>query len=233
MDERRWRQLAASSGVAFVALAVIGQLLPGKPPSQHASAQTIVNYIADKRTALLASYVVWSAALAAFVWFFASVRTFLMEHENGERLGTIAFGGAIMTAAAALIIGVPTIAVTYRGLHTLDASVVKAIYDTNLVGLAVLTCAPAMLAIGAASIGLLRTAAMPRWIAETGLVVAALNALAISELFFSSGFWAIGGASGFVLFAVSMAWLVAVSVRLVMHYNEATAPATHAMPHPA
>jgi len=235
MDERRWQQLAATSGLGFVVLALIGTLVTGSPPAQHASPDSVVSYIADKRTAILVSYALWTAAAVAFIWFFSALRTFLTETADGtygERLGTTAFGGALATVAIGITGGLPLLAVAYRGLHTLDANLVKLVYDTNLAVNAVVV-GPIIVAIAATSLAIMRGAGLPRWIGELGFAVAAFNVLGLTALFFDTGAMAVGGGVQMSTGFVSFAWMAITSVAMTLHYSPSHVTSTRPAAHPA
>jgi len=230
MDERRWRQLAASTGLVFVVAVLIGTFVTGKPPAQNASARTVANYLADKRTALLVANVFFTVALAAFIWFFSSLRSLLAETTeggSGDRLGTAAFGGAIAVVAIGIAGGLPLLAVTYRGLHSLDVNLVKLIWDTNLAVNAMIV-GPVVVAIAASSLAIMRGASLPRWIGEAGLAVAAFNVLSLSALFFDTGAMAVGGGVQLATMFASFAWIGVTSAAMVMHYSPSHVTSTRA-----
>ena len=186
--ELRWGGFA---GLAFLILAFTGALMPGAPPRVTASESEIIAYITDNETMLLASALMFAASAGLIIWFSAAFAEAIRERDERSDVhmallaGSVLVGGAIFMSAAgtaAMTYGIgdrsPELTVLmFQGLMVLNA----------MVGLA------AVLPLGAAGIGVLRTKMLPDWLGYVGLEAAAVSVVGALAIFASSGDYVPGG----------------------------------------
>lgn len=226
MSDRHARY-AASTGIFFVVLVVIGFLVQPKPPSSDASAAEVLNYVVDHDNALHVVQLIFGAAMFLFIWFIGALRSTLGAAEGGQgRLATTAYGGGLV-ASAALIVSLALGATA--ALHPAEngPEVTHALTDASAMVLAV--SAPAAVVFFVAnSISILRSGYLPASLAWLGLVTALFNALGLGNVFTDHGAFAADGVLGFLIgFLLFLAWVLAASILLVRKLGTAeTATAT-------
>jgi len=211
---RRWD---AATGIGFSVLAVVALVLPGSPPKADDRILEIATYFTDKRGEILTANLLLGVAAVLFVWFLGSVRSYLRAGEGGEgRLSAAAFGGgiagiALLLAGLGLLNGV---AFKLADGRLPDPAVTRALFDASS---AVLTMVGFAFAVffAAASCSGARSGALPPWAYWSGSVVALLQLLAGLALVAKSGFFATGGAMGFIAPLTGVVWVVAVSVLIM------------------
>jgi len=211
---RRWD---AATGIGFSILAVVALVLPGSPPKADDRILEIATYFTDKRGEILTANLLLGVAAVLFVWFLGSVRSYLRAGEGGEgRLSAAAFGGgiagiALLLAGLGLLNGV---AFKLADGRLPDPAVTRALFDASS---AVLTMVGFAFAVffAAASCSGARSGALPPWAYWSGSVVALLQLLAGLALVAKSGFFATGGAMGFIAPLTGVLWVVAVSVLIM------------------
>jgi hypothetical protein len=195
-------------------LAVIALTLPGAPPKADDSILKIAAYFADKDSKLLAGNLILAVAGVLFLWFLGSVRSYLRAGEGGEgRLSAASFGGgligiAMTLAGAALFNGIAFKLTDTRGV---GPDVVRAVFDAASAVLAMAAVGFAVF-IGAASCSGARSGALAPWLYWSGSVIALIQILGALALVAKSGFFATGGAMGFIAPLTALIWIVAVSV---------------------
>ena len=169
----RW---AGASAIAAVVLFTAANSLWGfEQPAPGASAPELVDFYEDLSERIVAGGLLSLLSLAPLVVFASALRGILVELERDELLANVAFGGAILGAAAGL--GAETInmaAALRAGDGELTGPLALALFDISYVlgsyaagiGFGLLTLATAAAA--------LRTGALlPRWLALVGLVIGA------------------------------------------------------------
>jgi hypothetical protein len=213
MDDRRWDQIAAATGIAFVILLVISRLIVPNPPDVNGPPRDIKNYFVDNQNGLLLQAFILGLAGVLFIWFAGTLRAFLRGAEGGAgRLSAISFGGAIGILAT---LG-PTVAlsqtITYTVARGSPVSLTHALYELSFwfTDLVVFSIA---VFIGAASLSAGRTRVLPSWLATAGLVVAALALLQGVDFFVrSTDFFEPNGVLGYINLALGLLWILAASV---------------------
>jgi hypothetical protein len=188
--------------VLFVILTIAGIVLglSDSPEDFPAPVDEIVEYYeGDPGKIMLGA---WLGLLGGFflIWFGGSVRARLRD-AGEERLGTIAFGGAVAAAAVGLLIDTANMAAALRADEDdkIDPAVATTLYD--FANSAVGTALPTAIAVFVAATGVaaLRSGALPRWLGIVSLV------LAVGLLIFFIAWF---------LTAVALLWALVVSILL-------------------
>ncbi|HZS30317.1 MAG TPA: hypothetical protein VFA37_03585 [Gaiellaceae bacterium] len=217
----RW---AASTGLGFAVLLVVGSLIPGAPKKWNASPADIQSYLQGKHKELLVAAVLFGVGYILFLWFLASFAGMFREAGQG-RLATIVYGAGVATIGIAAIgdgIQAALEKVSYNG----NPDTVATIYGvgTWLYGRIFWTMAAVALASWLAT---KRSKVLPDWYAWLTLVAAAiyvLGGLALEH----KGFFSISGGMGFIGFFAIPVWVGVSSLLLVQRTADvpAAAPST-------
>jgi hypothetical protein len=208
------RRLGGAAGIAFVVLAVVSLFLPGTPPKADEVGK-ITTYFADKRGGILAANYIVGVAFAFFLLFLGALRVhFGAADRGGFRPGSAALAGGV--AGAAMIFAGTAVmnGAVFQVAAAGDANVNHALYDVandfffmSGFGLAAF--------FAGSAVAIAATGALPSALAPAGLVVALLNLVGGVGLFAKSGFFAIGGAFGFIVPLASLLWVLAASIVLL------------------
>jgi len=100
MPVSRWDRLGPLSGVAFVVLVVVGNLLPGEPPDFLDEPGTLTDFYVDNANEILLGMSLSLISLLFLVWFLASLRRRLAADEGGRgEFNMVAFGGGLVATA--------------------------------------------------------------------------------------------------------------------------------------
>jgi hypothetical protein len=204
MDTRGWERFAPLSGVLFVLFTVASIVIgmSNSPEDFPAPVNEIVEYYEDDPGMIMLS--AWLGLVGSFflIWFGGSVRARLRD-AGEERLGTIAFGGAVAAAAMGLLVDTAHLAAALRADEDdkIEPATATALYD-----LAVGTVGgglPIAIAVFVAATGVaaLRTEALPRWLGIVSLLLAIL-------LFIPPIAWAVT--------ALALLWALITSILLFM-----------------
>jgi hypothetical protein len=204
----RWVPL---SGIAYVALFVVGLVLTSDSPQASDSDSEIVAYYTDSgnRNQEIVTFFLVVLAVLFFLWFLTSLHGRLRAVEDGSNgLSTLALAGGItsatlLAAAVAVAFG-PSFTRADSARYTIDADGARLAADTSYLLFVGSMMATAVL-IGATSVLAVRTGVLPGWLGWIGLVAAVAMLFAI---FF------------FPLF-VLWAWVLVVSIVLVVREQPA------------
>ena len=218
------RRLGAMAGILFVIAAVVSLFLPGTPPQANEVGK-ITTYFADSRGGILASDFLLGLAFAFFLLFAAALRSHLgAEDPTGARPGAAVLVGA--AAGAALILAGAAVfnGAVFQPSVLKDPNLGPALYYVandlyTMVGFAL-----AVFFAGAAA-AIAISGALPAPLAPAAGVLALLNAISGVALFAKSGFFAIGGAYGYIVPLLSLLWVLVVSV-LMLRGSQGTPPDT-------
>lgn len=202
------------SGVIGAALFLVGSFLPGLPPAPDASAAEVVSFLVDHRSLILLGTAITLLSVPFFGVFVGSIRSAMADRQgSGATLTTAAvFGWTLLVATVS--VGLLTLsAITWRGADRFDASTVQFGYDTSTLALYALSAPAAALAVGAASVAIIRTRLLPTWIAVLGFAEVGVNLIELLGLTARTGIDAGGYAAGIGPLLWS-AWVVVFAVGL-------------------
>ena len=220
MDDRSgWERLAAATGVIFVLLAFVGFLFAPDPPSPGETNDEVLAYFSDKETQLRWQALFFASAGVAFLWFAGTLASLLRRRLDSARTttGWLGDGGArwptIVIASAATAVGIYTAgvaaysALAARAGEEIDASAGRALFE--LAGsLLTYTNFPALVFVGAASLGIVRTRLLPDWVGWLGAAVTAVLALdGIGAAVADSDSFGPSGAFGIIAFLSFQVWV--------------------------
>src|SRR2546425_2631369 len=120
----RWSRLAPLTGVVFVGLLVVANVLTGNTPGSKATGIKVISFYHSHRSR--EQFAAYLTGLSLFVglFFYGFIRAYLRQAT--ERLATIAFGGAVVFAVAGGIFAGITFSLADVPTH-LDASSAQAL----------------------------------------------------------------------------------------------------------
>jgi hypothetical protein len=205
---RRWGGII---GIVFVVLAVVSVFLPGTPPKAD-EVSKIATYFSDKRGSILAADYVTCAAFAVFLLFVGSLRSYLgAVDQTGLRAGSTMLAGGVL-AVSMIFAGTAVLnGAVFQVASAGDVRLNHALYDVandlflaSGFGFAVF--------FAGAAVAVRTTGALPGAMASVALVVAVLSVVGGVGFFAKTGFFAIGGAFGFIVPLAIVIWVLAASI---------------------
>jgi len=217
---RRWVQVGAAGGVAFVVLQLVGQFLIAgasdvSEPAFNAPTVDIVAFFDAQNAGLLklGSYLS-TLSVIPFLWFLGVLWSTLRDAEGDPPwLSVTAVGSGFIVAVTIVVVGGSWELVVLRRDEGVDPEIQRLLFDQGNLAFANLWVMCASLAFATSTLFLVRRA-LPRWLGWLG-IVSAIGLLAVRAVWSTTELWFLP----FVLFYV---WLVAVSLTLV---RRAEAPA--------
>ncbi|HET8894895.1 MAG TPA: hypothetical protein VFM96_12435 [Gaiellaceae bacterium] len=204
----RW---AASSGLSFAVLLLVGVLLPGSPKKWNASAADVQSYLQGKHKEILIGGILFGVGYVLFLWFLASFAGFFRDAGQG-RLATIMYGAGVAAVTIAAVGDGVTVALAKLTFAD-DTNTVRALYGMSnfLYGRFLWVLAALALATWLA---VKRSKAMPDWYAWLSLLGAALFVLGGLSLK-NHGFFSPTGGMAFIAFFGFIVWTAISSFGLV------------------
>ena len=219
MDERRWEQVAAATGIGFVVLLLIATFIVAQPPDvDEASAGEIRSYFTDNRSGLEFQAFLLGLTGILFIWFAGTFRSVLASAEGeSRRLSLISFAGAIGVLSTI----VPTVVVNLTLASGVSGAVGQALFRyASWYG--VLVVFSVAVFVGAASLSAGRTGVLPQWFAWAGLAVAGLHLLQSLDLILDADFLEPNGFLGYLNLILVALWVLAASVLLLQRLGGTT-----------
>jgi len=230
MSDTRWERWASGSGVAFVVLFVAGLLLASDLPKAGDSNDAILTWFGDRETELGWQAGLFGLAAIAFIWFVGTLAAAIRRAES-DPAGRLP---AIIVIAGATTVGIYTVsqAILVAGSNaagTIDAATARALYETATTA-SVLTNFTAIAFVAAASIAVVRTGLLPRWLAYAGGIFVAISLVdAFGRLIGGNEAFGPGGWYGLVALIAFLVWTLAASTLLAQRVG-ARAPAPRMAP---
>lgn len=214
MTRMKWDQWAPVSGVVFVGLIVATFFLPtASPPDTNDSAQTVVSWFTDHRTALLTSGYLSGLAIVAFAVFLGSL-IHSMRAAGEDLFSWVTLGGGVLLGAYAIFSTATQTLLAFNLAKELDAATVKGLWELGFAGFG-LTFPLAILAV-ATSLAALRTRFLPQWYGMLG-ILASLWFVVGGATYARTGFFSPDGAYGFIGLIAFLAWVLLTSILVVQH----------------
>ncbi len=203
MHTSRLDRLAPLTGIAFVALLVVGYLLMGVADYFPTQERALEIFSANPDQVQLGAILGGFYGIVFLVWFVGCLSTALRsKSDRGDRLAAIAFGGgviiAISIACALAIISVAADRAGRPGGISAETAVIY--YDLYSTIMAAVVSSGLAILIGAAGIASLQTRLFPAWFGWTSIVVA-VGLLSPIHYIFE---------------AVAVAWIVVASIMLFL-----------------
>ena len=214
--ERRWEKLAAATGIGFVALILVSSFIVPEMIKIDDPVSKIARHYRNHRTALMWSGYLGGLAAVLFLWFAATVASYLRRH-GAVRLATTSVAGGVAAIGLALAGGLAGGELAFRS-GGVDAGSTRVLFDINQMTFVAIWF-PLAVFVAAASIAGMRTGSLPGWLTRTGAVFA-VAALVAGSTWARSGAWAPGGVFSYIVFLVFAAWTLALSVTLWMRVGE-------------
>jgi len=221
MNDDRYVEYGAATGIVFVVLSLAGFIVLPTPPDLNAPSQEWASYFLGHHGGVRASMVLLAVAMFFFIWFLGTLTSVLRIATGTPRLPSIAFAGGIL-AAAALLVGLSAEAVAAYRPQGVDPLITRALNDIFvMVGVAAI---PALVALFAATaVVILRTGAFPAWLGWLLVAAAAVQPLTFGAMFTKHGAFAGDGVLGFVVpVIVSFVAIFALSALLTAWARNAT-----------
>jgi hypothetical protein len=222
MNDDRYVEYGAATGILFVVLAVIGfAVVIPTPPDLNAPSQEWSSYFLAHHGAVRAGIVLLAVGMFAFIWFLGTLTSVLRIATGTPRLPSIAFAGGIL-GAASLLFGLSAEAVAAYRPQGVDPLITRALND--LFVLAGVAAIPAFTALFAATaLVILRSGAFPAWLGWLLVAAAAVQPLTFGALFTKHGAFAGDGELAlFVPIIVSFVAIFALSALLTAWARNAT-----------
>jgi hypothetical protein len=221
MNDDRYVEYGAATGIVFVILSVIGfAVVIPTPPDLDAPSQEWASYFLGHHDAVRAGIVILAAAFFFYVWFLGTLTSVLRIAAGTPRLPSIALIGGVI-GGALLLVGLSAEAVAAFRPQGVDPLITRELSDLFvMVGVAGIPAFTAFFA--ATAIVLLRSGAFPGWLGWLTAVAAVVQPLTFGALFTKHGAFAGDGALGlFVPFIVTMVTFLALSALITAWARDA------------
>jgi hypothetical protein len=208
------RRLGGAVGIAFIVIALVGFFLPGAPPKAD-EVSKIATFFTDKRGSILASNYLTCLAFVFYLLFVGALRSsFGAADSTGIRPGSAMLAGAVAATSMVIAGNAVVNGAVFQVAAAGDANLNHALYDVASDLFFAAGFGFAVFFAGAAVASAL-THVLPSAMAPAAAVLAVLNAVSGVGFFAKSGFFAIGGAFGFIVPLLSLAWVLWASIAML------------------
>jgi hypothetical protein len=222
MNEDRYVEYGAATGIVFVVLTLIGfaAVIP-TPPDLNAPSQEWASYFLGHHDAVRTAIVILSVSLFFFIWFLGTLTSVLRIASGTPRLPSVVLIGGVL-GAATLAIGLSAEAVAAYRPQGVDPLITRALNDVFV--LVAVLGVPAFVAFfGAAAIVILRSGAFPAWLGWLLVLAAVVQPLTFGALYTKHGAFAGDGVLGlYVPVVVALVAIFALSALITAWARNAT-----------
>jgi hypothetical protein len=191
----------------------------GAPPANAPAEQSLAFFTAY-RSELRTQSLLFVLSAGAYVWWFGSLRSFLLrvEGETG-RLSTIAFGAGVIWAGLQMVLQSVQVALAMGAGGDVAPALAGMLGDLTY-ALSVIAYIPMAVTLAAVAVVSLRTGVFPSWLGWLSTLVAAANLVMSLGIVADSGPLVPGGALTYVLYALMPIWLAAVTTVMVVRLGK-------------
>jgi hypothetical protein len=221
-------RLQAATGLIFVLLSLISLFMLPPRPALGAPAKEISSYYTVHNGASQVADYLFLLGLLFSLWFISYLRTVFARAEGEpHHLSTPFFGSGVAAVAIGMVFWGMGLALAGQ---TANLGGIKLLSNVVTFGISI-TFLPNVLHVGTASMLVLLTGVLPRWVGVFGLVVAVVQLLGNLSLVVSSGFFAVGGPFALLAYIVLLLDVLVVSIVLIVKVGSRrteaeTSPAT-------
>jgi hypothetical protein len=223
VSDARRRQLDAASGVVFATLLLVAIVLPGPPPRADDPVDVVARVFVEKRSEILAGVALTGMASAAFVWFLGSVRDHLSRAQSAAPDPMVAAYGGGLVGIVLMLFGMIIFGgAAFSASSLADRVLVRALNDVGMVAIAASKFGFAVFALGASSAGA-RSGNLPASLSSAGIGSACVLLASAGCVLVSTGPLELGGPIDLGGALPAFAWMIALSVFMVLHPRPSTA----------
>jgi hypothetical protein len=214
--EMRWGGLA---GLGALVLSIIAGILLARAPRITESADTIAGYLLAARGVVLTAVLLYTAAIALFLWFGATLATAFRLADDRSDAPAVVLAGFALTATigffGAAVFGGVVFAMTSR-----PALLVFAVAPYTAVTVAATIAGMALaVPLTATTVAIARTEVFPQWAAWFSGIVAVITVIGAITVLSSGGALAPGAAlTTYIPGGLTALWLLAMSGLLVREH---------------
>jgi Domain of unknown function (DUF4386) len=201
----------ATAALALVAIAIFASL---SAPTQSDSGEQVAQFFSDHRTVVSVLIYLVALSFGFNLVFFIALRDLLKRRAPDlETLSTIgAIGGIVFLAVAFVGFGV-LLQLAYRE-GAGDPATQRTLFDIYSLNIT-MTGVPTAVCLVAFSLVILRSRALPNWLAWYGFAVAAAHLLSMGSLA-RGGFFSPDIVAGFIAPLMFYVWMLALSALLLV-----------------
>lgn len=211
-SSERW---GAATGYLVLIIGLAGAAFERGGPAADAPVAEALAFFARYRSELLAQSLLFVLSAGLYLWFFGSLRTYLLRAEGGSgRVATAAFGAGVIWAGLQMVMQSVQVTLAMGAAGQLDPTVAGMFSDLTY-ALSVIAYIPMAILLAAFATVAVRTRAFPAWLGWFSALMAAVNLLMSLGLVFDGGLLAPGGLLTYLLYALMPVWLVAVTTVMV------------------
>jgi hypothetical protein len=191
----------------------------GAPPA-NAPVEAILAFFAAYRTELRVQSLLFVLSAGAYLWFFGSLRSYLLraEGETG-RLSTVAFGAGVVWAGLQMVVQSGQAALAMGAGGDVEPALAGLISDLTY-ALSVIAYVPLAVMLAAVAVVSVRAGAFPAWLGWLSAVVAVANVCLALGLVADSGPFVPGGGLTYGIYLLMAVWLVAVTTVMVVRLGK-------------
>src|SRR4029079_13051776 len=174
MSASKWERWAAATGYLVFALGMAAAFERGAPPA-NAPVEESLAFFRAYRSELLAQSLLFVLSAGVYIWFFGSLRSFLLraEGETG-RLASVAFGAGVIWAGLQMVLQSAQVALAMGASGDLAPALAGLIGDLTY-ALSLIAYVPLAVMLAAVAVVSLRTGALPAFLGWLSALTAAAN----------------------------------------------------------
>jgi hypothetical protein len=218
-------RLGPATGLAGAIVYAVSAFIAGSPLKPDASQHAVIVHLENKRSAVLAGFLLASIGVALLLWFLGYLHKLVRNNEGaGGVLATITLASWVSLLVIVVAGAAPMIAVVWRGAGRVSPGIVGLAFDASNLSLYSVSAAAAALSVLAPIIVIWRSGCLTRWLVVLGAIEIVVNAIEIAGISVRTGFNAGGYVGGFGPF-LWVIWVAALSVAMVMRPEAAEASA--------
>jgi len=182
---REW--LVPLTGVAFIALVIIGFTIGGEPPDANSPPQEIVDHYVDNQDSVQAGAFLGTLAGVFLIFFANHLRRVLNAARDTALSATVLVGAAVMAVGGAIDSTISfALAEAADDIDPVSVQALQALWDNDFLPVAL----GAVVFLFSAGVSIVRTEALPKWLGWIAIVLAVVGVTPVGfAAFLGGGIW--------------------------------------------
>ncbi len=220
MNKTNWERWGAAAGYMVLALGIAAAAFERGAPPANAPAEESLAFFTTYHSELRMQSLLFVLSAGIYVWWFGSLRSFLLRAEGETaRLASVAFGAGVIWVGLQLVLQSVQVALAMGVGGDITPALAGILGDLAYV-LSVIAYVPMAVMLAAVATVSLRAGVFPAWLGWLSALVAAANLVMSLGIVVDSGLLVPGGALTYVLYALMPIWLVAVTTVMVVRLGK-------------
>lgn len=221
-SNRKLDRWGAATGYLVFVLGVAAAAFERGAPPANAPIEDTIAFLTTYRSELLIQSLLFVMSAGVYVWFYSSLRSFLLQAEGKPgTISTTAFGAGVIWATLQMVFQGGQVALAMADPTSLEPALVGMISDLTY-ALSVIAYVPMAVMLISIAVLTFQTKVFPLWLGWLSIFTALVNIFLSLGIVIASGILAPGAALTYLVYLLAIIWLLSTTTIMFRRLGKVT-----------